>query len=57
MTIRYNQNIVYQTVVSPVVKNYDAVVEQAVVAVQEEIQKQMLSQTLLQTGDLSRDEY
>lgn len=57
MTIRYNQNIVFQTIVSPVVKDYDAVIDQAIEKVQEEIQSQIISQALLQTGDLSKDEY
>ncbi len=39
MTIRYNQAIVYQTIVSPVMRNYDAVIQQAVATVQEEFKK------------------
>ncbi len=57
MTIRYNQDIVFQTIVSPVMRNYDAVITQAVASVQEEIQKRIINQALLQTGDLSSDEY
>lgn len=57
MTIRYNQDIVFQTIVSPVMRNYDAVIIQAVASVQEEIQKRIINQALLQTGDLSSDEY
>jgi Curli assembly protein CsgE. len=57
MTIRYNQNIVFQTIVSPVMRNYDAVITQAVASTQEEIQKRIINQSLLQTGDLSSDEY
>nr|WP_255475779.1 CsgE family curli-type amyloid fiber assembly protein [Pseudocitrobacter sp. 73] len=57
MTIRYNQDIVFQTIVSPVMRNYDAVITQAVTSVQEEIQKRIINQALLQTGDLSSDEY
>ena len=57
MTIRYNQDIVFQTIVSPVMRNYDSVITQAVASVQEEIQKRIINQALLQTGDLSSDEY
>ncbi|MEB4674016.1 hypothetical protein MXL54_04410 [Enterobacteriaceae bacterium G50] len=57
MTIRYNQDIVFQTIVSPVMRNYDAVITQAVASVQEEIQKRIINQALLQTEDLSSDEY
>ncbi|MEO3989078.1 CsgE family curli-type amyloid fiber assembly protein [Pseudocitrobacter cyperus] len=57
MTIRYNQDIVFQTIVSPVMRNYDAIILQAVASVQEEIQKRIINQALLQTGDLSSDEF
>jgi curli production assembly/transport component CsgE len=57
MTIRAGQDILYQTVIFPTMRNYDATVDQAVAIVSAELKRRVINKALLQTGDLSRDEF
>ncbi|WP_431221866.1 CsgE family curli-type amyloid fiber assembly protein [Serratia sp. L9] len=57
MTIRAGQDILYQTIIFPTMRNYDATVDQAVAIASAELKKRVINRALLQTGDLSRDEF
>lgn len=57
MTIRVGQDILFQTVIFPTMRNYDATVDQAVAVVSAELKRRVINRALLQTGDLSRDEF
>jgi curli production assembly/transport component CsgE len=57
MTIRAGQDILFQTVIFPTMRNYDATVDQAVAIVSAELKRRVINKALLQTGDLSRDEF
>lgn len=57
MTIRTGQDILFQTVIFPTMRNYDATVDQAVAVVSAELKRRVINRALLQTGDLSRDEF
>lgn len=57
ITITVNQDILFQTFLFPIRREFDKTVDAAVQITQEGINKRQIDQTLLKTDDLAHDEF
>jgi curli production assembly/transport component CsgE len=57
ITITVNQDVMFQTFLFPIKRNFDKTVDAALQITQEAINKRQIDQSLLKTDDLAHDEF
>lgn len=57
ITITVNQDVVFQTFLFPIKRDFDSNVNAAIAQTQEALDRRQIDQALLGTGDLARDEF
>lgn len=57
ITITVNQDLVYQTFLFPIKRDFDNNVNIAIAQTQEALSRRQIDQVLLSTGDLAQDEF